>query len=768
MFAILLTVLGNLKRRLKVGAEGFKCTPLSTLIIVSLMALAILLLSVGSSSASPGGLTPRAPIGISGNDGFIPASGVTSGSGTENDPYIIENWAIDASTGHGIWIQNTTAHFIIRNCLVKNGDYGIYLKNVVSGRVENCVFSNNSNGIYLSSSSNNLISNNTCSSNGYGIILYHSSSNTFSNNIFEDCGIWIGGYTVSHFNSHVMENNTVNGKPLYYYADNTGIVVPADAGQVILANCSNMTIENINASNTSVGVKIAFTENSLVKNNILSNNAWSSINLYSSSSNILDNNTCSNNYFGICLSFSSNNNTLSNNTCSNNHRGIYLQWSSSNNTIFHNYLLNNTENNAYDDDTNYWDNGSEGNYWSDWQLPAHPDADEDGIVDTPRPIAGGTNQDSYPLVMGVIRVIYYPNIIYQNVKSCIFTPGGGVWTEPILNTIGEYRTDIEGFNRGEIGVLEIVENFLVQRVEIYGSGCQPPVTLTVNEITKSVTLFHDEPPYGNETIVFDITPSKKVTIYTSIHTGDYNHGFGIKWIKLIGSADTTPPAAPTLISPANGSTTSDTTPTFDWSDVADPSGVTYTLEIIGALTKTGLTASTYTLTGAEALADGTYSWHVRAVDGAGNVGEWSATWSLTIETPVTARIDCCSAEPREVKVGENSTLELNFTNIGDTAWTFYAAASLRKPNGEVVHLPMKSVTLDPSQRGSAEWSYTIDMKGSWDVAFEVWKESSQETSLCNTGWLTGYITGKEVTGKLISGIILVVALIALVLVVVKR
>lgn len=39
MFTVLLTVLGNLKR-LKVGAKGFKGTSLSTLLIVSLMALA--------------------------------------------------------------------------------------------------------------------------------------------------------------------------------------------------------------------------------------------------------------------------------------------------------------------------------------------------------------------------------------------------------------------------------------------------------------------------------------------------------------------------------------------------------------------------------------------------------------------------------------------------------------------------------------------------------------------------------------------------------
>jgi len=69
--------------------------------------------------------------------------------------------------------------------------------------------------------------------------------------------------------------------------------------------------------------------------------------------------------------------------------------------MHHNCLLFNTENNGYDGDTNAWDDGSEGNRWSDWQPPEHPDADGDGIVDEPRPIMAGSNQDRYPIVFGV-------------------------------------------------------------------------------------------------------------------------------------------------------------------------------------------------------------------------------------------------------------------------------------------------------------------------------------------------------------------------------
>src|SRR3990170_2421328 len=56
------------------------------------------------------GLTTHAPIVIVGNAEFTGANGVTGGSGTPSDPYIIEGWEINASAADGIAILYTTAH----------------------------------------------------------------------------------------------------------------------------------------------------------------------------------------------------------------------------------------------------------------------------------------------------------------------------------------------------------------------------------------------------------------------------------------------------------------------------------------------------------------------------------------------------------------------------------------------------------------------------------------------------------------------------------
>ena len=98
--------------------------------------------------------------------------------------------------------------------------------------------------------------------------------------------------------------------------------------------------------------------------------------------------------------FRSTNNRISNNTISQNRFGIGLYYSS-NNTFYHNNLIDNEEQVEHlgvPPPLNTWDNGYEGNYWSDY---TGVDNDGDEIGDTPYVIDPG-NQDNYPLINPVI------------------------------------------------------------------------------------------------------------------------------------------------------------------------------------------------------------------------------------------------------------------------------------------------------------------------------------------------------------------------------
>ena len=69
-----------------------------------------------------------------------------SGDGSWQNPYVIENVTIDASsspTGSGILIENSKQnYFIIRNCTIFNAGTGIKLENSTNGRLteNNCFF----------------------------------------------------------------------------------------------------------------------------------------------------------------------------------------------------------------------------------------------------------------------------------------------------------------------------------------------------------------------------------------------------------------------------------------------------------------------------------------------------------------------------------------------------------------------------------------------------------------------------------------------------
>src|SRR3972149_516921 len=124
------------------------------------VSLAALVAIPGAASA----YVPRAPILIVGDAAFTPDNGVTGGSGTPSDPYIIEGWDIDASAADGIAILYTTAHFVVRNVRVHSGFWnyvGVWLEGVQNGRIEGSVFADNADGVYVLNSADVTLTSNT-------------------------------------------------------------------------------------------------------------------------------------------------------------------------------------------------------------------------------------------------------------------------------------------------------------------------------------------------------------------------------------------------------------------------------------------------------------------------------------------------------------------------------------------------------------------------------------------------------------------------------
>jgi len=127
--------------------------------------------------------------------------------------------------------------------------------------------------------------------------------------------------------------------------------------------------------------------------------------------------------------------------------------------------------------------------------------------------------------------------------------------------------------------------------------------------------------------------STAITFERSVLRDTLNQNIAHTTVDAAIEIDCTPPSVPVLVSPADGSYTSDVTPELVWNPSTD--AVSYTLEyadnpgFTGATEVSGLTDTTRTL---PVLAQGQWYWHVKAIDLALNESAYSADWSFTVDT----------------------------------------------------------------------------------------------------------------------------------------
>jgi parallel beta-helix repeat protein len=120
------------------------------------------------------------------------------------------------------------------------------------------------------------------------------------------------------------------------------------------------------------------------------------------SNTISGNNITANVEYAIRLCWSSCYNTISRNNICNNTIGIEFE-NSSNNSLYHNNFINNAQQVSADGSRNVWDDGNEGNYWSNYtgvDLKSgfcQNETGNDGIGDMPHTI-DANNIDNYPLM----------------------------------------------------------------------------------------------------------------------------------------------------------------------------------------------------------------------------------------------------------------------------------------------------------------------------------------------------------------------------------
>lgn len=202
-------------------------------------------------------------------------------------------------------------------------------------------------GVYILSS-DVTIKDNLIKWNLLGINALDTAHNlTITYNSFTEDSIVLGNYehTTNKFTKesflHTITNNTINGKPFYYFKNKKNFVVPDDAGSVILANCTNVTIKDTYFTHVDFPVTLGFCNKCVIENITVENTYGEIILLHSENCTIQDN-TASHIIYGVCLDYESKNNIVRYNDLSHNYGGIVVMTSSSNNVVYQNDLHHNS------------------------------------------------------------------------------------------------------------------------------------------------------------------------------------------------------------------------------------------------------------------------------------------------------------------------------------------------------------------------------------------------------------------------------------------
>ncbi len=272
--------------------------------------------------------------------------------------------------------------------------------------VQNELAGNGMDGILVDRTARARISDNIFTSNGrYGLFIRYSLAVDIRANLFLSDGLLFFGDAVDHYRSHeVTADNTVNGRPLSFYKDCNGVEIDGvPVGQLIFANCTQVTVSNLVLSDADVGVQMAFVDSVVLKQFEVRDNQQYGLRFEDAFGVSVEGSLLEGNRIGIGFLYSGNA-TIRSNILSDGEFGIHLL-SSAAIIAYQNGFWNNTVH-AFDDGSNVWDTGHlvGGNFWSNYSGSDNCSGirqdicpDPDGLGDTPF-VLDGDSRDNYPLM----------------------------------------------------------------------------------------------------------------------------------------------------------------------------------------------------------------------------------------------------------------------------------------------------------------------------------------------------------------------------------
>jgi len=216
--------------------------------------------------------------------------------------------------------------------------------------------------------------------------------------------VTVKGFTITNGNVGIHVDHSSNSIITENNASNNLNIDKDYAAGILVSYSSNTNVsDNIVGSNDGRGILVTNSADFTVTNNFVYGSGMYGLNSNSSiNGRIAQNDAYGNDFDGIGLLSSNSCLVVANNVSNNPICGIYIESdpieASYNNLIYHNNIINNGAQAVIGNPTNRWDDGAEGNYWSDYtgvdlfSGPYQNETGNDGIGDSPY------NTDNFPLV----------------------------------------------------------------------------------------------------------------------------------------------------------------------------------------------------------------------------------------------------------------------------------------------------------------------------------------------------------------------------------
>jgi parallel beta-helix repeat protein len=376
---------------------------------------------------------------VDGNGSNLQGSGSGTGFSLTNvNNVTIKNTNIK-NFMYGIDLAQAANNIITRNNITNNGACGIRLDHSTNNNItENNVTANLDRSVVLDwYSDNNTMSANCITDTHRGIYMGNCYNNTFISNVINNSqySLHVWGSELKHFIHTIGTSNLKDGEIIYYLTNRKDLTISpneySQVGYLALISCDNITIEKLTLTGNGEGLLLANTNNSRTSDTVIIDSyygirlLWSSNNTiidsnitnsyddgieiarHSNNNSIIGNNITNNGYransYGLWAEDYSDNNTISGNNVANNKQGVWIGHVS-NNTFCHNNFIGNTKHvGASSENINFWDNGFEGNCWSNYtgadiySGQHQNETGSDGIGDIPH-VIDLRNRDNYPLI----------------------------------------------------------------------------------------------------------------------------------------------------------------------------------------------------------------------------------------------------------------------------------------------------------------------------------------------------------------------------------